>query len=66
MCPTNDYSKTSLACSSQIGYIRVTPTSGKFGHTFASTENPDETVPNEPSHQDFHCLLIYFIFYYNN
>ena len=32
-------------------------TPGKFGHTFANSENPDETAPYEPSHQDFHCLL---------
>ena len=32
-------------------------TSGKFGHTFANSVNPDETAPYEPSHQDFHCLL---------
>ena len=32
--------------------------SGKFGHTFANSGNPDETTPYEPSHQDFHCLLI--------
>ena len=31
--------------------------SGKFGHTFANSVNPDETAPYEPSHQDFHCLL---------
>ena len=34
----------------------------KFGHTFANRVNPDETVPYEPSHQDFHCLLSKFIF----
>ena len=28
-----------------------------FGHTFANSVNPDETVLNEPSHLDFHCLL---------
>ena len=32
-------------------------TSGKFGHTFANSVNPDETAPYEPSHRDFHCLL---------
>ena len=32
-------------------------TSGKFGHTFATSEIPDETAPYEPSHQDVHCLL---------
>ena len=37
------------------GSLRVK--SGKFGHTFASSVNPDETAPYEPSHQDFHCLL---------
>ena len=25
---------------------------------FGNSENTDETAPNEPSHQDFHCLLI--------
>ena len=31
---------------------------GKFGrHTFANSENPDETAPYELSHQGFHCLL---------
>ena len=39
--------------------------SGKFGHqinsnTFANSENPDEKAPNEPSHQEFHCLLSLF------
>ena len=29
----------------------------KFVHTFANSGNPDKTAPNEPSHQDFHCLL---------
>ena len=36
--------------------------SGKFRHTFANSGNPDETAPYEPSHQDFHCLLIYLFF----
>ena len=31
-------------------------TSGKFGHSFANSENPNETAPYEPSNQDFHCL----------
>ena len=31
-------------------------TSGKFGHSFANSENPNTTVPYESSHQDFHCL----------
>ena len=30
---------------------------GNLGHTFANTDNPDETALYEPSHQDFHCLL---------
>ena len=34
-------------------------TSGKFGHAFANSGNPDETAPYEPSHQDFHCLFSY-------
>ena len=46
----------------KVGQIR---TSGKFGHTFANSGNPDETAPYEPSHQDFHCSLSYF-FYSNN
>ena len=29
------------------------------------TVNPDEMAPYEPSHQDFHCLLSKFIFYFN-
>ena len=37
--------------------------SGKFGHTFANSVNPDETAPYEPSHQDFHCLLSLFNFH---
>ena len=37
-----------------VGSIRI---SGKFGHTFANSENPDETAPYEPSHLDFYCLL---------
>ena len=32
-------------------------TSGKFGHTFANSGDPDETAHYEPSHQYFHCLL---------
>ena len=40
--------------------------SGKFGHTFANSVNPDETAPYEPSHQDFHCLLSLFSFYSNH
>ena len=32
-------------------------TSGKFGHTFANSGNPDETAHNEDHHQNFHCLL---------
>ena len=38
--------------------------SGNFGqranldiHLQTFIENPDETALNEPSHQDFHCLL---------
>ena len=46
----------------KVGYIR---TSGKFGHTFANSVNPDETAPYEPFHQDFHCLLSQFNFYSN-
>ena len=42
----------------KVGSIR---TSGKFGHTFANSVNPDETAPYDPSYQDFHCLLSYFI-----
>ena len=38
-------------------------TSGKLGHKFAKSENPDETAPYEPSHQDFHCLLSLYVFY---
>ena len=34
-------------------------TPGKFGHTFANSGNPDETALYEPSHQDFHCLLVF-------
>ena len=40
-------------------------TSGKFGHTFATSENLDETSPYHPSHQDVHCFLCY-LFYSNN
>ena len=36
---------------------------GNFRQTFANSENPDETALNEPSHQDFHCLLSSFIFF---
>ena len=32
-------------------------TSGKFGHSFSNSGNPDETAPCEQSHQDFHSLL---------
>ena len=32
-------------------------TSGKCGHTFANSGNPDETAPYKPSHQDLHRLL---------
>ena len=35
-------------------------------HTFANSGNPDETALNEPSHQDFHCLLSKFSFYFIN
>ena len=39
-----------LGCiKGKVEYIR---TSGKFGHTFANSVNPDETAP-----YDFHCLL---------
>ena len=41
-------------------------TPGKFGHTFANSDDPDETAPYEPSHQDFHCLLSWLFFYSNN
>ena len=46
--------------------------SGKFGHRvnldiyLQNSVNPDETAPYEPSHQDYHCLLSLFIFYFNN
>ena len=36
--------------------------SGKFEHTFANSGNPDEAALNEPSYQDFHCLLSYLFF----
>ena len=42
---------------SLLGKVRQLRTSCKFGHTFANSEKPDETALNEPSHQDFHCLL---------
>ena len=35
-------------------------TSGKFGHTFANSGNPDETAIYEPSHHDVHGLFSYF------
>ena len=43
-------------------------TPSKFGHTFATSGNPDETAPYEPSHQDFHCLLSSnsWLFFYSN
>ena len=34
-------------------------------NTCANREDPDETVRNEPSHQDLHCLPIYFWFLTN-
>ena len=37
-------------------------TSGKFGHTFANSGNPDEMAPYEPSHQDVHGLFSFFLF----
>ena len=40
--------------------------SGNFGNAFTNSGNPDETALNEPSHQEFHCLLSHFIFYSNN
>ena len=40
--------------------------SGKFGHTFANSGNPDETAPYEPSHQEFHCLFSCLFFYSSN
>ena len=49
----------------QLGIVRLLRTSGKFGQTFANGGNSDEVAPYEPSHQDFHCLLIYF-FHSNN
>ena len=45
--------RTSARWSARI----VELVSGKFGHTFANSVNPDKTVPYERSHQDFHCLL---------
>ena len=42
-----------------MGLLR---TSGKFGHKFANSVNPDETAPYELSHQNFHCLLNNFFF----
>ena len=42
--------------------VRLLRTSGKFGHAFANSGNPDETAPR----QDFHCLFSQFIFYSNN
>ena len=35
---------------------------GKFRHTFANSENPEE---NESSNEDFHCLLSLFNFHSN-
>ena len=46
-----------MAVHEDKGKVRLLLTSGKFGHTFASSRNPDETALNEPSHQDFHCSL---------
>ena len=40
-----------------MGKDRYLRTTGKFGHTFANSGNPDEKAPYEPSHQDFHRLL---------
>ena len=43
----------------EVGKLR---TSDKFGHIFANSVNQDETAPYEPSHQDFDCLLSYFLY----
>ena len=45
--------------------------SGKFGHQFNSdihfnSENPDETAPYVPSHQDVHCCSVNLLFHSNN
>ena len=42
--------------SSEAKLMEYRVKSGKFGHTFANSVNPDETF-YEPSHQDLHCLL---------
>ena len=46
-----------VSYSIQWGKVGLIRTSGKVGHTFSNSVNPDETAPYEPSHQDFHCLL---------
>ena len=44
-----------------LGKIRLHWTSGKLGHAFVNSGNPDETISYEPSHHDFHFLLSFFI-----
>ena len=53
-------SRISLCSKAQYvrsGKVRLLRTSGKFGHAFGNSGNPDEMAPYEPSHQDFNCLL---------
>ena len=54
--------RTAVKCVSDRGESGYFGHAGKFGHTIANSENPDETAHNEPSHQDFHCLPSYFCF----
>ena len=61
-CAETEERASIIGGQGKVGLIR---TSGKFGHTFANSVNPDETAPYEPSHQDLGCLLSLFIFYSN-
>ena len=47
----------SLKIETIYGKVGLIRTSGRFGHTFANSVNPDETAPYDRSHLDFHCLL---------
>ena len=44
-----NFTKIRQKCVRYWGKVGLIRTSGKFGHTFANSGNPDETAPNEVS-----------------
>ena len=49
---------TRVMCIILEGQVRYAGTTSIFGHIIANSEDPDETSYKEPSHLDYHCVVV--------